>query len=260
MPRVTQVAKDGARTPVRSTSSHILSLHCLVLPQTSYLSLEIGKALSHLSKGSSGAHPLRPAVPRGAFPFRQQGESYCIHSEERSPPLAGDSLSVAPPHASQLCPFCVPLLVQERLCNPRFCVLECKVFHTPIPPELSGRGQENKNGTAEQTQGHCLLEVTMERVVRKAVAEKVGFGGAGTYWWGKFGERKRTERLRPDGQEDAQSLWHRILLSVLVVSALPQASSLLTRPTALAPNSYLPQAPTLGPPRSTAESFPSHAA
>lgn len=99
----------------------------------------------------------------------------------------------------------------------------------------------------------------MERVVRKAVAEKVGFGGAGTYWWGKFGEREKTERLRPDGQEDAQSLWHRILLSVLVVSALPQASSPLTRTTALAPNSYPTTGSHLGPPLSAAESVPSHA-
>lgn len=123
----------------RSTESQILSFHCLVLRQTSYLSLEIGKALSHLSKGSSGAHPLRPAVPHGAFPFRQQGERYCIHSEERSPQLAGDSLSVAPPHASQLFPFCVPLLVQERLCNPRFCVLECKVFLNLVSSQEEAR-------------------------------------------------------------------------------------------------------------------------
>lgn len=47
----------------------------------------------------------------------------------------------------------------------------------------------------------------MQRVVRKAVAEKTESGGAGTYWLGKFGEGERTERLRPDRQEDVQCLW-----------------------------------------------------
>lgn len=41
------------------------------------------------------------------------------------------------------------------------------------------------------------------------MAEKMGPGGAGTYYWGKFGEGERTERLKPDGQENAQSLWPR---------------------------------------------------
>lgn len=62
------------------------------------------------------------------LPIQAAGEGHCVHSEERSPPLAGDSLGVAPPHGAQLFPVCVPLLVQERLCNPRFCVLEGKVF------------------------------------------------------------------------------------------------------------------------------------
>lgn len=41
------------------------------------------------------------------------------------------------------CMFLSPSpLVQYRLCNPRFCVLEYKVFHTSISHELSGRDQE----------------------------------------------------------------------------------------------------------------------
>lgn len=38
---------------------------------------------------------------------------------------------------TQPLPLSVPLLVQHRLCDPRFCVLECKVFPTPAPHELS---------------------------------------------------------------------------------------------------------------------------
>lgn len=97
----------------------------------------------------------------GAFAFRQQQqERCCLYSEGRSLPLAGDSLSVASPRVSQPFPFRVPPFVQHRLCNPRFCVLECKVFHTSISHELSGRDQEN-NSTAEHIQGHCLLKVRL---------------------------------------------------------------------------------------------------